>query len=109
MPGYSAIPQKCPFCGQESIMAVVFPAHREEKVGRGSGQSGRVIHMVPERLVVTSGCSSCGKGKGVIQGYLDGKITLEEAEAGKKQKKCKFCKEPFEGPGSMCKQCAEWE
>lgn len=110
MPGYSPIPQMCPICGEENaIKAVVFPAHREEKVGRGSGQRGRIVIRVPEKLTVTSDCSNCSKNKSIIQRYLDGKLTLEEAKAGKKKKKCKYCKEPFEGKGSMCAQCAEWE
>ena len=106
---YGASDYECPLCGKKGVKVTITPAHREAKVGRGSGQSSTVYSFVPEKIEVITDCSECGVKKSVIQKVIDGKLTVAEAKSGKKKKKCKFCGEPFEGPGRLCPQCKEWE
>ena len=99
---------QCPFCHKEAVKVFHKPAHRESKVGRGSGQSSTVSVMVPEKVEVIGKCDNCGMAKNKIQAVIDGKMTAEEAMK-PKRKKCTFCGEPFEGPGRLCPQCKKWE
>jgi len=62
------LPIECPFCHKQTIKALYWPPSRETRTSSSASAGSKTKWIrVPERWVIISGCSNCGKSQKEVE------------------------------------------